>query len=340
MFDTNEINPLIDGFSEIIEGINGVAQSFGGGAKSLAGFGAMFVSIFQNQIDKSLTRFIANSNAAKENLAYFKTMSETVAVGADMNASTPEEKASAEAASRQVENAERLMAVYDRLGEEDAHRLISLTKETAELERQAILIAENSNKQVEQSVDDLSGVISEDEGIELESVKGNYEELNTLLGEMAENHKISVEEIEIETTELEGLLNDYNEEKSTLEDINAIKQRISKIMSRSNSSLVNDLKREKDQLKTGKLTADQKQKILTLAKRIAKEEGAITDQVKKTAKEVENENKNRKKSADLQDQVKNNNQQIDKALKPAEKAAPAVNTINALTSSVSALTTT
>ena len=115
MFDTNEINPLIDGFSEIIEGINGVAQSFGGGTKSLAGFGAMFVNVFQKQIDKSLTRFIANSNAAKENLAYFKTMSETVSAGADMNASTPTEKASAEAASRQVENAERLMAVYDKI---------------------------------------------------------------------------------------------------------------------------------------------------------------------------------------------------------------------------------
>lgn len=339
MFDTNEINPLIDGFSDIIEGINGVAQSFGGGAKSLAGFGAMFVSIFQNQIDKSLTRFIANSNAAKENLAYFKTMAETVEVGPDMNASTPEEKASAEAAGRQVENAERLMAVYNRLDEEDAHRLISLTKETAELERQAILIAETSNKQVEQSVNTLSGSLSEDENIELESAKGDYEELNSLLGDMAEKHQISVEEIEMETSALQGLLNDYNEEKSTLEDINDIKQRISKIMSRSNSSLINDLKKEKDQLNTGKLTADQKQRILTLAKQISKEENKITQQVKKTAKEVENESKNRKKSADLQDQVKNNNQQIDKALKPAEQAAPVVNTVNALTSSVTALTT-
>lgn len=339
MFDTNEINPLIDGFSEIIEGINGVAESFGGGAKSLAGFGAMFVNVFQKQIDRSLTRFIANSNAAKENLAYFKTMSETVSVGPDMNASTPEEKASAEAASRQVENAERLMAVYDRLDEADAHRLISLTKETAELERQAILIAESSNKQVEQSVNNLSGSLSEDENIELESAKGDYEELNSLLGDMAEKHQISVEEIEMETSALQGLLNDYDEEKSTLEDINDIKQRISKIMSRSNSSLINDLKKEKDQLKTGQLTADQKQRILTLAKQISKEEGKITQQVKKTAKEVENESKNRKKSADLQDQVKNNNQQIDGALKPAEQAAPAVNTMNALTSSVTALTT-
>ncbi len=339
MFDTNEINPLIDGFSEIIEGINGVAQSFGGGTKSLAGFGAMFVNVFQKQIDKSLTRFIANSNAAKENLAYFKTMSETVSAGADMNASTPTEKASAEAASRQVENAERLMAVYDKIDEADAHRLISLTKETAELERQAILMEENSREQINQSVNNLSGIVSEDESIELESVKGNYEELNALLGEMVENHQISVEEIEMETTALEGLLNDYNEEKSTLEDINDIKQRINKIMSRSNSSLVNDLKKEKDQLKTGKLTADQKQRILTLAKQISKEENKVTDQVKKTAKEVENENKNRKKSADLQDQVKNNNQQIDKALQPAEKAAPLIGTVNGLTASVSALTT-
>lgn len=339
MFDTKEINPLIDGFSEIIEGINGVAESFGGGAKSLAGFGAMFVNVFQKQIDRALTRFIANSNAAKENLAYFKTMSETVSAGADMNASTPTEKASAEAASRQVENAERLMAVYDKMDETEAHRLISLTKETAELERQAILMEENSREQINQSVNNLSGTISEDESIELESVKGDYEELNALLGEMVENHQISVEEIEMETSALEGLLNDYNEEKSTLEDINDIKQRISKIMSRSNSSLVNDLKKEKDQLKTGKLTADQKQRILTLAKQISKEEGKVTDQVKKTAKEVENENKNRKKSSDLQDQVKNNNQQIDKALQPAEKTAPLIGTVNGLTASVSALTT-
>ena len=42
------------------------------------------------------------------------------------------------------------------------------------------------------------------------------------LGEMVENHQISVEEIEMETTALQGLLNDYSEEKSTLEDINDI----------------------------------------------------------------------------------------------------------------------
>ena len=339
MFDTKEINPLIDAFSDMVKGINGVAESFGGGAKSLAGFGAMFANVFQKQIDRSLTLFITNSNKAKENLAYFKTMSETIDAGANMNASTPEEVASAEAANRQVENAERLVAVYDRLKEEDAHRIISLTKETAELERQAILIEENSKKQIDKSINELSSVTSEDEDVELANAKGDYEELNALLGEMVENHKITVEEIEMETSALQGLLNEYNEEKSTLEDIDAIKQRISKIMSRSNSSLVNDLKKEKDQLKTGKLTADQKQRILSLAKQISKEENKITQQVKKTAKEVENENKSRKKSADLQDQVKNNNQQIDKALQPAEKAAPLIGTVNGLTASVTALTT-
>jgi TP901 family phage tail tape measure protein len=56
LFDTKEINPMIDAITQVIEGITKMSDAFGGGLKSLAGFSAMFVNVFQKQINQSLTR--------------------------------------------------------------------------------------------------------------------------------------------------------------------------------------------------------------------------------------------------------------------------------------------
>ena len=62
ILDPDELKGGVDVITNIVEGMNNMAESFGGGTKSLTGFAAMFSSLFTGPIDQALTRFITNSN--------------------------------------------------------------------------------------------------------------------------------------------------------------------------------------------------------------------------------------------------------------------------------------
>ena len=342
LFSTSEINPAIDALTNIVTAVGKVSESFGGGAQSILGFGGMFVNVFQNQIDKALTHFISNSNIAKENLAALEIRSQFAKTAILESGPSAENQAEQAATEAQIENARRLEAVFSSISAQDAQRIINLQNQAVELEKQANLIDLMAEKEMADSLNESRnfGAFTEQDLLTIEEAGKELEDISDVITNIYDEHQIVVESIELEYEAIKGMLQDYDEEKSQLADIEAIQSRINSIISKSDSELINQLGTQSKSLKNEKLTADKKQEILKVIKKITDEERANTKQIEKNVRLAEKELKEKQKAKNIKSDASGVNQQIDAALKPLEKAQPLITTINTLTASISSLTAT
>ena len=60
LFDTEAITPMINGLTSIVEALDRVIDSFGGGAKAIAAFGVIATKVFSKQINKEVANFMGN----------------------------------------------------------------------------------------------------------------------------------------------------------------------------------------------------------------------------------------------------------------------------------------
>ena len=302
----------------------------------------MFVNVFQNQIDKALTHFISNSNIAKENLAALEIRSQFAKTAILESGPSAENQAEQAATEAQIENARRLEAVFGSISAQDAQRIIDLQNQAVELEKQANLIDLMAEKEMIDSLNESRnfGAFTEQDLLTIEEAGKELEDISDVITNIYDEHQIVVESIELEYEAIKGMLQDYDEEKSQLADIEAIQSRINSIISKSDSELINQLGTQSKSLKNEKLTADKKQEILKVIKKITDEERANTKQIEKNVRLAEKELKEKQKAKNIKSDASGVNQQIDAALKPLEKAQPLITTINTLTASISSLTAT
>ena len=302
----------------------------------------MFVNVFQNQIDKALTHFISNSNIAKENVSALQLRSQFASTSTLNGGPSIEGQAEQAAAEAQIENAKRLESVFSSISTQDAQRIIDLQNQAVELEKQAQLINLMAEQEMQSSLDESKGlqVFTEQDLLALENAGSDIQDISDTLVNIYDSHREDVEVINIEVESLEKMLDAYDEEKSSLEDIQDIRQSINKIIANTDSELVNELNEQSKIDKKEKLTVGKKQDILKLVKQIAAEEEKNTEQIEKNVKIADKELKAKQKANNIKSDASGVNQQIDATLKPLEKAQPLVNVVNTLTASVSALTST
>ena len=220
----------------------------------------MFVNVFQNQIDKALTHFISNSNIAKENLAALEIRSQFAKTAILESGPSAENQAEQAATEAQIENARRLEAVFSSISAQDAQRIIDLQNQAVELEKQANLIDLMAEKEMEDSLNESRnfGAFTEQDLLTIDEAGKELEDISDVITNIYDEHQIVVESIELEYEAIKGMLQDYDEEKSQLADIEAIQSRINSIISKSDSELINQLGTQSKSLKNEKITADKK----------------------------------------------------------------------------------
>lgn len=72
LVDTESINPIIDLFTDALDGVNDFIEGLGGGTTALVYFGSVAANIFNKQIGEGISRQINNIKVLKENLAALK----------------------------------------------------------------------------------------------------------------------------------------------------------------------------------------------------------------------------------------------------------------------------
>lgn len=343
LFNTDEIIPLIDALADIVKGANEMTAAFGGGIKSLAGFAAMYTNLFQKSINQDITRIVSNKDIAVHNAKELQMKAEVarsgVAVGEEESF---EDQATRLAVEGQIENANRLAAVSKQLTEEDKQRVIELQNQSIELERQAKLLDLESDREYKSALDEgiEQGVITADDITHIEDAEkeGGIEAAGGEIAAIKIQHEEILDRLEEQTESLEKQLEQVNLEKQAYKDIEDTLDNI--IANSSSKETKKELENSKALLKNNKATVKQKQEILNIAKKAVKEEKDNIKLLDKAEKSAEKRRKAEKDIEDKKNQSSGINEEIDKTLDPAEKAKPAVDIINTLTASVSALATT
>ena len=341
ILDPDELKGGVDVITNIVEGMNNMAESFGGGTKSLTGFAAMFSSLFTGPIDQALTRFITNSNLAKQNAQAFKMKSDFISAGSSIAENeTVEQKATREANETQLANAQRLQGVYKQLGEEDTKRVIELQKQAVELERQANLMEALATQESDKAINTLldKDIITDEDSIKINEAE-NAEAMNAILEEVEERYakivNVAKATDEILADQVKKLHNSeeyYYEIEDLIESINLATKGTA---TNTKKELVEMAKK----IKNGKISVEDKNKILSLSKKIVEETKEEEGLVKKASAAVEEQRKAEEKIAELRERSQDKNKDIDNLLKPAEQAQSMVSTVNTLISAGSSLAT-
>lgn len=341
ILDPDELKGGVDVITNIIEGMNNMAESFGGGTKSLTGFAAMFSSLFTGPIDQALTRFITNSNLAKQNAQAFKMKSDFISVGSSVAENeTVEQKATREANETQLANAQRLQGVYKQLGEEDTQRVIELQKQAVELERQANLMEALATQESDKAINTLldKDIITDEDSIKINEAE-NAEAMNAILEEVEERYakivNVAKATDEILADQVKKLHNSeeyYYEIEDLIESINLATKGTA-------TNTKKELAEMAKKIKNGKISVEDKNKILSLSKKIVEETKEEEGLVKKASAAVEEQRKAEEKVAELRERSQDKNKDIDNLLKPAEQAQNMVSAVNTLISAGSSLAT-
>lgn len=341
ILDPDELKGGIDVITNIVEGMNNMAESFGGGMKSLTGFAAMFSSLFTGPIDQALTRFITNSNLAKQNAQAFKMKSDFISAGSSVAENeTVEQQATREANETQLANAQRLQGVYKQLGEEDTQRVIELQKQAVELERQANLIEALATQESDKAVNTLldKNIITDEDSIKINEAE-NAEAMNAILGEIEERYAKIVNTAETTDEILADQVKKLHNSEEYYYEIEDLIESINLATKGTATNTKKELAEMAKKIKNEKVSVEDKNKILSLSKKIVEETKEEEGLVKKASAAVEEQRKAEEKVAELRERSQDKNKDIDNLLKPAEQAQSMVSTVNTLISAGSSLAT-
>ena len=182
VFKSDEINTIVDLFTDMTKSANNFIASFGGGVKSIIGLGAIVANIFNQQIingikqaDQNIKKYNSNVEMLKEKQAMLlenKTSS---------NQNDSPQSAFSEAVlantREQLEYAEKIQEARIGLNTEQYNTLTNYQKELGELEQEAVYAELLAKKQAKRN--GLSA-----EYIQLmENDLSKYEDINAALGE-------------------------------------------------------------------------------------------------------------------------------------------------------------
>lgn len=148
LIDEDELNTGIELLTNLVQTFDNFIESFGGGLKSIAGFGAVLSSIFNKQIAESITNATLRLNTLKNNLAVAQEKSNVFALGAGQlsEGATPSQIASQARTQEELEIAKQIYEVRAGLNEQQAVSLINQQKEVGILVEEKTLLEEQTNQ--------------------------------------------------------------------------------------------------------------------------------------------------------------------------------------------------
>ena len=337
--DDNEINAGIEALTNIVQVFDNFIDSFGGGLKSIAGFGTFVAQIFNKQIAGAINEAVQRQAVFKQNLELAKTKANVIGEGVGelgRNAS-PIQKGIQAGAAEEMKYAQKIYDLRAGLNQEQYTTLTNYQHEIGEL---TSIIAKNeaimenrkaSTGLTEQEVKSLRSGISYVDTLNerYENVGNNVNKINSELKEFNSIQK---------SANKETLMNSFNDE-----GIKRIKESITALFTSSgegafNKSIQDSILQEErfkkvlDDIQAGTFNINTQER--DLKDLIDKATAAQEKQNKATGQYV----KALQEANEAKEQKNNVKMETDQMLSAAEKASDLTNKVVALTSTVSTLT--
>lgn len=336
VFKSDEINTMVDLFTNMTKSANNFIASFGGGVKSIIGLGAIVSNIFNQQIingikqaDQNIKKYNSNVDMLKEKQA---VLLENKA-SSDQNNSPQSAFSEAVLANNreQLEYAEKIQKARIGLNTEQYNTLTNYQKELGELAQEAKyaeLLAEKQAKRnglsaeyIQLMKDDLS----------------KYEDINAALGErqiILEENLAGAQEINKEV--IKSISNTKN--LSSLDEKRAvILENLNNLETYANEDQVRKINELREEAQGNKEIANIKERIKKITDEIVKSISKDIVQVEKEGQAADNLAKGFEKAAEAREKANNIKINFDQTISMADQGEKIAKTVTTITSSASTI---
>lgn len=337
IFKSDEINTIVDLFTNMTKSANNFIASFGGGVKSLLGLGSIVANIFNQQIingikqaDQNIKKYNSNVDMLKEKQA---RLLENKASSDQNNSPQSAFDESVLANTReQLEYAEKIQEARIGLNTEQYNTLTNYQKELGELEQEAVYAELLAKKQAKRN--GLSA-----EYIQLmENDLSKYEDINAALGErqiILEENLAGAQEINKEV--IKSVSNTKN--LSSLDEKRAvILESLNSLETYANEDQLKKINALKKEAQGNKEVANIKERIKNIANEIVKTISKDIAQVEKEGQAADNLAKGFEKAAEAREKANNIKINFDQTISVAEQGEKIAKIVTTITSSLSTMT--
>ena len=204
LIDEDSIKTGIDAITTIVDLIEKLPASFGGGMKSVMGFGAVLTGVFGQQISRGINTFINNQDVARQNAALLdlkrQTLDAQIPTSNEEKPLNRDQRGAVANAEEQRKYAKVMLDYGSALTEEERKRLAVLQKQAgaqAEINAEAQFNLEFLKEHNVISQEELDAILSR--GLDYEGIMEERNEERWKL----ENEVLSGIEDEIGATEKE-----------------------------------------------------------------------------------------------------------------------------------------
>ena len=349
MIDDDETHAGIDLLTNLIQTFDNFIDSFGGGMKSLAGLGTVFANVFNKQISTSIAGFLENQSKMEQNIELIEQKRQAILTGTStVNIDTPQGQAELAGLETQLKYAEQIQQVENGITQEQNVQLTNLQNQIAELEKQAVLLEQQSKKEVKNALDDdeyeeyvkLFDKESEDQL----ALKEAWQEKIEISDRSLESGEKELQVLKQQTKELEKQLNGLDK----VENINAenakIQGTINKLIGDESTLSKENLRYWTNGVKISELSAKERAKILDYARKIVEEQEEENKRIRQGNEELKNKNNIIQQSFQTQQQANTKraqagllNVEFENTIEQAQRATSIAEKVMGITGSLSTL---
>lgn len=336
VFKSDEINTIVDLFTDMTKSANNFIASFGGGIKSIIGLGAIVANIFNQQIingikqaDQNIKKYNSNVEMLKEKQA--RLLENKASSNQNDNSQSAYSEAVLANNREQLEYAEKIQEARIGLNTEQYNTLTNYQKELGELKQEAVyaeLLAEKQAKKnglsaeyIQLMKDDLS----------------NYEDINAALGErqiILEENLAGAQEINKEV--IKSISNTKN--LSSLDEKRAvILESLNNLETYANEDQVRKINELREEVQGNEEVANVKERIKNITDEIVKSISKDIAQVEKEGQAADNLAKGFEKAAIAREKANNIKINFDQIISMADQGEKIAKTVTTITSSASTI---
>lgn len=336
VFKSDEINTIVDLFTNMTKSANNFIASFGGGVKSLLGLGSIVANIFNQQIingikqaDQNIKKYNSNVDMLKEKQA--RLLENKASSDQNNSPQSAFDEAVLANTREQLEYAEKIQEARIGLNTEQYNTLTNYQKELGELEQEAVYAELLAKKQAKRN--GLSA-----EYIQLmENDLSKYEDINAALGErqiILEENLAGAQEINkevIKSVSNTKNLSSLDEKRAViLESLNSLET----YANEDQQKKINALKKE---AQGNKEVANIKERIKNITDEIVKTISKDIAQVEKEGQAADNLAKGFEKAAEAREKANNIKINFDQTISMADQGEKIAKIVTTITSSASTI---
>ena len=187
LIDENEIKTGIDSLRTVVDLIEKLTASFGGGlTRSILGFGAILSGIFGKQISNGIVNLITNFNEAQQNADLLATKIQTIQAGQlKSGGGNYQSQAALENNQIQLQYAEQILNVHKGISNEQYNEMVEIQTKIGNLHEEAALIEGEAISAAKRN-----GLNQEQIDLLRQSV-ANYDELNLKIADQIEEMRVN-----------------------------------------------------------------------------------------------------------------------------------------------------